>query len=187
VKQAQAEKRCLLFVDEAAFYLLPGVARSYAPRGQTPVLHHVLSRDHLSVISAWSPQGRLFFSVRESSFDSEAVIVFLKRLLNEIDGQITLIWDGAPIHRSKLIKSFLSEGAAQRLHLERLPGYAPDLNPDEGVWNWLKNVEMRNQCLTDIAHLKRELRRGIERMRHKRRVIGSFLNMAKLAPVESIC
>ena len=82
-------------------------------------------------------------------------------------------------------KSFLADGAAQRLHLERLPGYAPDLNPDEGVWNWLKNVEMKNQCLSDLDQLKRELRRAIERMRHKTDVIRSFLGLAKLKPIPS--
>lgn len=185
MEQARVEERRIFFIDEAAFYLLPGVARSYAPRGETPTLLHRLSRDHLSVISAWSPEGQLFFSVRETSFNGEAVRFFLQRLLNEVEGKITVIWDGAPIHRSKLIKSFLADGAAQRLHLERLPGYAPDLNPDEGVWNWLKNVEMKNQCLSDLDQLKRELRRAIERMRHKTDVIRSFLGLAKLKPIPS--
>ena len=60
-----------------------------------------------------------------------------------------LIWDGSPIHRGRAVKEFLSAGAANRLHLERLPGYAPDLNPDEGIWNYLKRVELGNVCATD--------------------------------------
>jgi hypothetical protein len=57
-------------------------------------------------------------------------------LLRKIRGKIVVIWDGSPIHRGHEIKDFLSRGAAKRLHLEQLPGYAPDLNPDEGIWNY---------------------------------------------------
>lgn len=57
-----------------------------------------------------------------------------------------MIWDGSPIHRSQTIKAFLAGGAAHRLHLERLPAYAPELNPDEGIWQYLKHVELRNLC-----------------------------------------
>ena len=65
-------------------------------------------------------------------------------LLRKIAGKILLIWDGSPIHHGQAVKEFLSAGAANRLHLERLPGYAPDLNPDEGIWNYLKRVELGN-------------------------------------------
>ena len=180
LKHAKREKRQIFFVDEAAFYLLPGVARTYAPRGQTPVLRHHLTRDHLSVISAISPSGQLLHKVRETSFKSEGVRRFLQHLLNKVEGKVIVIWDGAPIHRSKVIKAFLADGAAERLHLERLPGYAPDLNPDEGVWNWLKNVEMKNMCVPDLANLKVELRRAVERLRHKVDIIKSFFGLAKL-------
>jgi len=66
-----------------------------------------------------------------------------------------IIWGNAPIHHSPLIKAFLANGAAQRLDLERLQAYAPDLNPDEGVWQQLKGVELRNPCRVDLPHLRR--------------------------------
>jgi len=68
----------------------------------------------------------------------------------------------------------LARGAARRLHLERLPGYAPDLNPEEGVWNYLKRVELKNCCCTDVAELRLELRRAKERVHHKRHITRSF-------------
>ena len=98
------------------------------------MLHSLLSRDHLSVISAVSPEGDLYLEVRETAFDSAGIIEFLESLLSQIVGNLVVVWDGAPIHRSKLVKSYLAEGAARRIHLERLPGYAPELNPDEGIW-----------------------------------------------------
>ncbi len=84
-----------------------------------------------------------------------------------------VIWDGSPIHRGHEIKDFLKRGAAKRLHLEQLPGYAPDLNPDEGIWNYLKRVELGNVCCPDLDHLHREIIRARERLRHKREVIRS--------------
>lgn len=68
----------------------------------------------------------------------------------------------------------LAEEASQRLRLEQLPGYAPDLNPDEGVWNYLKYVEMENLYCRDIEHLKTELRRAKEHLRHETQIIQSF-------------
>jgi transposase len=131
----------MVWVDEAGFYLLPMAVRTWAPRGQTPILRVPLTRDHLSSISGITPEGRLFLQVRPCSYDSAAVVGFLRVLLRKISGKIVVIWDRAPIHRGHEIKDFLKKGAAKRLHLEQLPGYAPDLNPDEGIWNYLKRVE----------------------------------------------
>jgi hypothetical protein len=80
--------------------------------------------------------GRLFLQVRPASYTAAGVVGFLRVLLRKIKGPILLIWDGSPLHRGQEIKDFLKRGAAKRLHLERLPGYAPDLNPDEGIWNY---------------------------------------------------
>jgi transposase len=70
-----------------------------------------------------------------------------------------------------VIKAFLARGAAKRIHLEQLPSYAPELNPDEGIWNQLKRVELKNVCCRDLIHLATEVRRAKERLRHKREVI----------------
>src|SRR2546423_1050767 len=147
--------------------------RTWAPQGQTPILRVKLSRDHLSAISGITLDGRLFMQVRQTTYDAEAVVGFLRVLLRKIPGKILLIWDGAPIHRSKEIKEFLKKGAARRLHLEQLPSYAPELNPDEGIWNYLKRVELGNVCCTDLDDLHRQLIRAKERLRHKRHIIRS--------------
>ena len=107
------------------------LVRTYAPVGQTPVLRVPLTRDHLSAIGAITPQGRLFMQMQEHAYCAEDVIVFLRLLLRKIPGKLLVIWDGSPIHRAKAIKEFLAARAAKRLHLERLPGYAPELNPQE--------------------------------------------------------
>jgi transposase len=139
--------------------------------GQTPVLRHKLTRDHLSVISAVSPEGDLYLHVRECAFDSAGIIGFLDLLQQQIEGDLVIVWDGAPIHRSKVVKQYLADGAAVRLRLERLPGYAPELNPDEGIWHYLKHVEMKHLCCEDIPRLKAELRAAEQRLRQKPEVI----------------
>jgi transposase len=91
--------------------------------------------------------------------------------MRHIPGKLLVIWDGSPIHRAGAVKDFLAGGAAARVQLERLPGYAPDLNPDEGIWKHLKCVELKNLCCQSLAELKVELRKAKERLRHKRDVI----------------
>ena len=84
-----------------------------------------------------------------------------------------MIWDGAPIHRAQPIKDFLAVGAAVRPQLVQLPGYAPELNPDEGVWNQLKRVELKNRCCHDLDELRWELGLALRRLRRKPRVLVS--------------
>jgi len=127
-------------VDQSGFYLLPMVVRTYAPIGQTPVLHEELSRDHLSAMSGITLEGKLLMMEQERAFKGPDVVRFLRHALRRISGKLLVIWDGSPIHRSRTVKNFLSDGAAARLQLEQLPGYAPELNPDEGVWKHLKCV-----------------------------------------------
>jgi transposase len=157
----------VIFADEAGFYPLPFVTRTYAPVGQTPVLRAPLTHDHLSVISAITPAGRLFTHIQEQAFNGPAIVAFLRQLLRQVRGKLLVVWDGASIHRAQPVKDFLAAGAAARLHLVQLPGYAPDLNPDEGVWNHLKRVELKNRCCQDLDELRWELGLAIRRLRRK--------------------
>jgi transposase len=179
-KGAEAQAQTLLFIDEAGFYPLPSVVRTYAPVGRTPILREWCTRDHLSAISAISPAGKLYFHSQDHPINSDDVVAFLEHLLREVPGHMVIIWDGAPIHRSHVIKEFLTNGAAQRLHLERLPAYAPELNPGEGLWQQLKGVELCNLCCFNLPHLTHELRTAVKRVRRKARLIKSFFRGAKL-------
>jgi transposase len=179
-KGAEAEQQTILFLDESGFYPLPSVARTYAPIGQIPILREWCTHDHLSAISAISPEGKLYFHSQDHPINSHDVVRFLEHLLREVAGRMVLIWDGAPIHRGQAIKDFLAAGAAQRLHLERLPAYAPELNPGEGLWQQLKGVELRNVSCFNIPHLTHELRDAVKRVRRKARLIKSFFQGAKL-------
>lgn len=170
-KGAEEEGRSIVFVDESGFYLLPSVVRTFAPRGKTPVLRERWTRDHLSAISGITPDGKLYMMVQEMAYKSTDVVRFLRHLHRHIPGKVLVLWDGAPIHRSNVIKDFLATGAARWLQLDRLPAYAPEMNPDEGVWHHLKGVELKNLTCQHVPQLQTELRKAKERLRHKHHVI----------------
>lgn len=118
--------------------------------------------------------------IQDETFKGPNIVRFLKHLLCHIPGKLLIVWDGLPAHRSQPIKEFLRQGAARRIHLEQLPGYAPELNPDEAVWNYLKNVELKNLCCHNLQQLRRELRKAIARLRCKIGIILSFFRQARL-------
>ena len=170
-KGAAREGRTIVWVDESGFALLPAVVRSLAPRGHPPTLRFPVTREHLSVISGITPSGRLLLQVQDHAFRSEEVVQFLRHLLRHLPGRLLVIWDGAPIHRGRPIKDFLTQGGAKRLRLEQLPGYAPDLNPDEGIWAYLKCIELRNICCTDLHDIHQHLRLAAARLRRKPHIV----------------
>jgi transposase len=171
----------MVWVDESAFYPLPAVVRTWAPRGVTPILRAPLTRDHLSVISGITPAGRLLLQMRDRALRGPDVVCFLQHLLRHIPGKLLVIWDGAPIHRAQVVKDFLARGGAARLWLEWLPAYAPELNPDEGIWNYLKRIELRNLCCDDLAELRLELRLATARLRHKDAVLRGCITQCGYA------
>jgi transposase len=179
-KGAQAQQQTVLFIDESGFSPLPSVVRTSAPVGQTPVLREWWTRDHLSAISAISPEGKLYVHGQDRALDAVDVVAFLEHLLREVSGRMVTIWGGAPIHRRHATQECLANGAAQRMHLERLPAYAPELNPGEGLWQQLTGVGLRNLCGFNIPHLRVELRDAVKRVRRQPRLIQSVFRGAKL-------
>jgi transposase len=170
-KKAVAEGRTLVFADQTGFYLLPSKVRTYAPVGQTPVIRAPLRRDHLSALGGITPEGKLYLMVQERAYRGADVVGFLKHLARHVAGKLLVLWDGAPLHRSQVVTEYLSHGAAQRIHLEQFPGYAPELNPAAGIWNYLKGVELKNLCCQSISHLNYELCKATNRLRHKTNII----------------
>jgi transposase len=170
----------MVFVDESGFYLLPGLVRTYAPCGQPPVLRAVYTHDHLSVMRGITMDGRLYTLVRDDALDSLDSVVFLTHLLPHVSEKLLVIWDGSPIHKGHG-RTFLAAGGARQIHLEQLPPYAPALNPGEGVWHQLKNVEMRNLCCLNLIHLRCELGLAIKRLRRKPHMLTACFAEAGLS------
>jgi len=180
-RQALRERRALVCVDESGFYLLPGLVKTYGPKGQTPVVDKKLTRDHLSVMAGVTPTGKLYTLVRQTSLKSLESVVFLKHLLVQTGQKLMVIWDGSPIHRWGAVQEFLAAGGAKRVQVEAMPGYAPDLSPlDQGCWHHLKHVEMRNLSCMDMEELHLEIHLAIGRLRQKPHLIQSFFAAAGL-------
>jgi transposase len=180
-RRARRERRALVFEDESGFYLLPGVVRTYAPEGLTPVLREKQTRDHLSVMGAMTPAGRVYTLVRQESLNGLHGIEFLLHLLRVAGERLLVVWDGSPIHRRAEVKQFVSSTRGRAL-LEALPGYAPDLNPwDEGGWPHLKDVVMRNLVCRDLDELHQELDLAVGRLRKKAHLVRSLFAQARLA------
>lgn len=125
--------------------------------------------------------------VQDRAINSDDVVTFLQHLLRHIEGQILILWNGSPIHRAKKIQAFLAAGAAARIHLERLPAYAPELNPDEGIWRYLKRVELRNLVCRDLSHLRAELRKATQRLRRHKLPLPSQERGNKIDQLGTTC
>jgi transposase len=179
-RRARRERRVLVFEDESGFYLLPGLVRTYAPAAHTPVIGEQQTRDHLSVLGGMTHQGKIYTLARQESLNGLHSVEFLQHLLRVAGERLLVIWDGSPIHRRAEVKEFV---AATRgaVWLEALPGYAPDLNPwDEGGWNHLKNVELRNLACRDLEELHQEFYLAVGRLRQKSHLVRSFFAQAGL-------
>jgi len=124
LKRARKERRVLVFVDEAGFYLLPGVVKTYAPEGRTPVLREKLTRDHLSVMAGMTPEGKVYTLARQESLNGWHSIEFLAHLGRVAGRRLLVIWDGSPIHRRSEVTQFVADTRGA-VRLEALPGYAP--------------------------------------------------------------
>jgi len=179
-KRAKKERRTLVFIDESGFYLLPEVVRTYAPKGHRPVQKEWQTHDHLSVMGALAPQGRIYTWVRQQPLIGLDTIDFLIHLLRVAGARLLVVWDNSPIHRRRELKEFLAAGAARSIHLEALPPYAPELNPVEWLWGQCKKVELCNLACLDLEELHMEFHLAIARIRQKPRLAEAFFAGASL-------
>lgn len=133
----------IVFVDESGFLLIPSVRKTWSPVGHTPILHHRYGHDRISAISGISVSPKrfhctLYCHLYEDNIQNEEVATFLRHLLRQINGHLIVLFDNGQAHRGDSVQELL--GRTTRLHLEPFPPYAPELNPDEGVWNHLKST-----------------------------------------------
>src|SRR3954453_17580803 len=100
-----------------------------------------------------TPHGKFYTLVRQEPLNGLHTIEFLGHLLRQAGRALLVAWDGSPIHRRQEVQEFLASPAGRHIQVERLPPYAPDLNPQEWVWNYLKRVELRNLSCLDLEAL----------------------------------
>ena len=163
-KNARRLGASLVFIDESGFCLIPSVVRTWAPRGQTPVLRHRYQRDKVSVISGISVSPRrfrlgLYFRLHDQNIGQKQVCAFLSHLLRHLHGPLLVLLDNSSTHKGKPLQRLL--GRNPRLHIEYFPAYAPELNPDEGVWTLAKRA-LANGRPDDFLELVTDISLALE-------------------------
>jgi transposase len=167
----------LVFLDESGFLLTPTVRKTWAPVGLTPIIRHRFRNDRISAISALSisPERTrlgLYWMLSTSNINRDMVFAFLRDLLRHLRGRLVVLLDNGSTHRGKPMREFLLRHP--RLRLEYLPAYAPELNPDEGVWGAVKG-KLANGRPDDLAELKTCLVREFGKLaRSQSRLRGCF-------------
>jgi putative transposase len=155
-------------IDESGFLMSPLVRRTLAPRGKTPILKTKASnRDRVSMTAALTLSARrhclgLYWRSYPRDFvNSQRAADFLRYLLRTLPGHLVVVWDGGPMHRGEPIRELLRR--TKRITLERLPPYAPELNPVEYLWNHLKYGVLPNFIPDHVFHLDAVVTKHVRR------------------------
>ena len=170
--KARKDKRTIVFVDESGLSQKPSVKNTWAPEGETPVIELNFNWKKLSVIGGISLRS-IYFQLHEESIKAPEVIGFLKHLQKHIKGKLLVVWDNLPAHRSKLVAEYLGTTKG-RIWVERLPGYAPELNPIEYLWGYAKGNDLANLAPKDLWELSREAKKALRRVRRMPRCLRAF-------------
>jgi transposase len=185
-KNARRRRAWIVFQDESGVSQRPAVRRTWAPKGETPVLVHAFNWKKLSIAAAlafsWDgSRSRLFFQTKPDNYNAESLIGFLQDLRRELRGRpCILVWDGLPAHKSRDMTAFLATQSSW-LRIEMLPGYSPDLNPVETLWGNVKGLELANLCPDDLTEVADALRRGMARVAARQEYARVFLAHAGLS------
>jgi putative transposase len=158
----------IVFADESGFLLIPLVVRTWAPQGQTPIHRHRQGRrDKISVISGISVSPKrnqlgLYYLLFFDNIGQQEVCVFLRELLRHLRGPIIALLDNSSTHQGEPLQKLLQQHP--RLSIEHFPSYAPQLNPDEGVWSLAKR-NLANSCPKNVDELMEDIVRSIKRIK----------------------
>ena len=172
------------FADEAGIRSDCHAGTTWAERGNTPVVKTTGARFSCNMISAVSPLGELRFMVTDKRMNAGLFCDFLDRLMYGEEGKVLLVVDGHPSHKAKKVQKHL-EKYEGRLKLYLLPGYSPELNPDELVWNWVKNHKIgKDNQIADKASLIQTARSALSSLQKLPETIRGFFNHPDLAYIK---
>jgi transposase len=179
-KKAQRQGRLIVFIDESGLSTQPTRVRTWALRGQTPLLQETFNWKSLSLIGGmvlW----QFYFQIYPGSIKSLQVVQFLKHLQRHVPGKLLVLWDGASIHRSVMVREYIASTQGE-IEVEQLPAYAPEINPVEYMWGHLKTHEIANLVVTKAWELSFEATAALRRMRRRASIITACYTQAELWP-----
>jgi transposase len=177
-KNARIRGQTMVFVDESGLSERPHRVRTWAPRGQTPVLQFHFNWKTLSVMAGMT-WWNFYFKLFPGAIKAPQIIEFLQLLMRHLRRPLLVIWDGLPGHRSAQVRDFVA-AQGRRLTLEWLPGYAPELNPVEHLWGYLKQHELPNLCPRELWELNAQARAALRRLRRRPTLVTAFWKQAEL-------
>ena len=161
----------IVFVDEAGLSERPTRVRTWAPRGRTPLIRFHFGWTHVSAIAALSRSGCMF-RLHKGSIRKEQHVEFLKALRARLKQRLLVVWDGLKAHRSALVRDYVASTDGD-IEIAFLPPYAPDLNPVEYLWAWLKRHALANFCAANLAELKTVARAKLKSAQQRASIISS--------------
>jgi transposase len=171
--QAAAEGATIWFADEAGIRSDHHAGTTCSPVGQTPVVKVTGARFSVNMISAVTGKGALRFAVFEGTTTAKSFIEFCKRLVHDAPGPVCLIVDGHPSHRARAVKDYAASTGG-RLRLFYLPGYSPELNPDEWVWKNVKNDRIARAGVISKDDLKAKAIGALRRLQKLPALVRGF-------------
>lgn len=172
-RQARRAGAEIYFGDEAGVRSDFHSGTTWGKRGHTPIVSSTGARFSVNMISAVSPGGQMRFMITKARVTAKVFIEFLKRLLVNASGPVFLIVDGHPTHKAKCVRGFI-ESQQGKLKLFLLPPYSPELNPDEYVWNDLKNNCIGRKVLSSKAQLRKQVLNHLRKLQKMPALIMSF-------------
>lgn len=167
-----------MFVDETGISERPHRVRTWAPQGETPILQMHFNWHQLSVIAGLT-YWNFYFKLVPGSFSGQRIVEFLEQLRRQIKGRLLIIWDGLPAHRSRLVRDYV-DATQGEIQIERLPAYAPELNPVEYLWAHFKQHELANFCPKRFSELSSFARNKLRRSQRRPKIIAACWAQAEL-------
>ena len=172
-KRAKRLGAKIFFQDEAGFQSDAPLGRTYGLKGKTPVVETSGQRQSLNVISALNARGEFWAATYTSKLNAELFVVFLEGFMKCQTGKVFLVVDGHPAHKAKLVQGYV-QSLKGRLELHFLPPYAPDLNPDEFVWSYMKANGVSKKPLKQNESLQKRIEQDLNAVQRNRELVRSF-------------
>ncbi len=166
----------IAFEDEAGVGIMTRHGRTWGLSGQTPVIKVSMARGGYNVLSAITSQGKMSYSLQDGTINGERYVEFLKELILERKRPLILLVDHATFHRSKLVRDYVRAHRSE-LRIFFLPKRAPEFNPDEQVWNEIKNNQIGKQPIRNKAYLKDRLIVALDSLKLNTKRIISFFHL----------
>jgi transposase len=179
LEHAKRTKATIVFADESGKQTTPNVRKSWAKKGETPVIRCSGSRKRLNIVGGVTLKGELYFATHRDNMGGMEAMWFLEQLLEEIPGKVLVIWDNGSIHKAPEVRTFAWLNR-QRLELWRFPPYAPEYDPQETVRDALKNDRMGNYCATDLNDLEETVTRNLRWLKRHPEVVRTAIRQSEL-------